>query len=241
MHIVFLSALAGLATCAGSLLVLASRRASTASMAVATALACGAMLAVVGLDLLPAALHLGGLYHTVAGFTAGLALIWLLDRLVAGRPGRAGSLRRAGYLAGASICLHDVPEGVAIAAGYAVTSNLGLTVLLAMAMHNIPEGMAVAGPLRLSGLKFMRIMGISLGVSLATPLGASLGLMVAGLPVAFVALTLALAGGAMVFVVYRELLPATLRLYPFGAWLGFGSGLLLVGVLSRALNYGILG
>lgn len=241
MEIVFLSTLAGLATCAGSLLVLAWRQVSAGPVVVATGLACGAMLAVVGLDLLPAALYQGGFATTVTGFVAGLALLGLVDKLVAGRLGRPGSLRRAGYLAAASICLHDLPEGVAIAAGYAVASSLGLTVLLAMALHNIPEGMAIAGPLRLSGLKPRRIIRVSLGVSSVTPLGASLGLAAASLPSGLVALTLALAGGAMVFVVYRELFPATLRQQPFWAWLGFGGGLLLVGVLSQAMKYGILG
>lgn len=241
MHIIFLSALAGLTTCVGSLLVMAWHRASTRPVVVATGLACGAMLAVVGLDLLPAALYLGGFTATATGFAAGLVLLGLLDRLVVGWLGRSGSLRRAGYLAGVTICLHDLPEGVAISAGYAVATGLGFTVLLAMAVHNLPEGMAVAGPLRLSGLNSWRIIWFSLGVSLVTPLGASLGLVVAGLPSGLVAMTLALAGGAMVFVVYRELFPATLRLQPFWAWLGFVSGLLLVGMLSQILNYGILG
>ncbi len=57
-----------------------------------------------------------------------------------------------GYLIAIGIALHDLPEGIAIAVGYAAQENLGLIIALAIGLHNIPEGMATAAPLLMGGL-----------------------------------------------------------------------------------------
>ena len=113
-----------------------------------------------------------------------------------------------GYLIAIGIALHDLPEGFAIAAGYAVPGQLGLAIALAIGLHNLPEGMAVAVPLNMAGVSKWSIMGITVLVSLFTPLGTLIGLFLISFSQDFIALLLAMAGGAMFYLVVDELLPA---------------------------------
>lgn len=146
--------------------------------------------------------------------------------------GRQGKLLKMGYLIAIGIALHDLPEGIAIAVGYAVQDNLGLVIALAIGMHNVPEGMAIAAPLKMAGMSNFSIVILCLLISLFTPLGALLGILLVAISSHYISLLLALAGGAMVFIVKNELLPEARRNHPNYAICGLLLGILLIMVLS---------
>lgn len=231
------SAAAGAATLLGAALVVALGRPGERLLAGFLGLAGGVMLAVVLLDLLPAAGRLGG-WRALAGAPFGLAVLFLLDLLLQGAgpatvvDRRRFAFLRLGYLTALGIALHDLPEGVAIAAGYAVAERLGGTITLAIALHNIPEGMATAAPLLLGGLSGQAILMLNAAVSLCTPLGAALGYWMAGISPLRLGTLLAVAAGAMLYVVLAQLLPHARRRHSRAARLGLGAGFLLFGTLT---------
>ena len=125
MYALFPSLLAGLATALGCIIVLLTRIPGRRALAVVLGGAAGVMLAVVLLDLIPAALNTGTPLETVLGIAAGIALLWLVDYFFTNHTlstslHRGAVMRRMGYMMAIGISLHDLPEGIAIAGAYAV-------------------------------------------------------------------------------------------------------------------------
>lgn len=119
-----------------------------------------------------------------------------------------------------AILIHNVPEGLAVGAAYSGTglgvdaesaSQAGASVALAIGLQNMPEGLIVAMALRSLGKGAALSWGVAALSGLAEPLGAILGLWVLGSLPAFYPVGLAVAAGAMIFVVSHEIIPETHR------------------------------
>jgi len=198
----------------------------------------GVMAGVALMDLLPSAWKLGGIASAIEGFSLGILFIFLLDRLFSffmpASHGERNSfyLLNMGYLIAVGIALHDLPEGIAIAVGYAAESQLGLILVVAIALHNIPEGMATAAPLLMGGMSSKRIMIINGIVSLFTPMGTIIGLMLLKISPHLIALLLATAAGAMTYIVRFELIPESRRRHPNYSLLGVFIGIALSMMLA---------
>lgn len=123
---------------------------------------------------------------------------------------RESSLRKA-LLIGGAITLHNAPEGLAI--GVAFASGLeGVALLLAIVIgiQNVPDGFAFAVPMADTGMSNLRVLWYTTLSGLvpqvvAAVFGFSLVAVAAGLfPVAS-----GFAAGAMLAVVFRELIPSS--------------------------------
>lgn len=239
MTVMAISFLAGLATVAGVMLTLVLGRSGRGLLAGILGLAAGIMSGVVVLELFPSAWTMGGWLPLILGGGAGWFFVRLLSHQLGRGPrgprerntGFPGDLVQLGYLVAAGIALHDLPEGIAIAAGYAATPELGWLIALAIGLHNIPEGMAMAAPMLLGGQSPGPIMLTAGLVSLVTPLGALLGFFFVGISPGSIAYLLALAGGSMSYIVIRELWPEGYFQSPRWATLGAILGCLIVGLL----------
>lgn len=237
-EVVLQGLLAGLGTCLGALLVIFFGRFGTGAASLLLGLAAGIMAAVVVLDLLPASLQYGNLFSSLSGFLAGAAIMggtdWLLSRRQpAGRHG--GSFLKMGYLIALGIAMHDLPEGFAIAAGYAAADQLGSVLVLAIALHNIPEGMATAAPLRLGGMRAGKVFLLNAAISLITPAGALLGILLIETSRAMISLLLAFAAGAMTYIIQGGLIPESCRQSRPLAFLGMLAGASFIVVLNLSV------
>jgi ZIP family zinc transporter len=238
--ILLYSLLAGLATLLGCLIVLAFGRPGEKLLAWMLGLAAGIMLTVVIIDLIPSSYSNSSLKVACAGFILGNILLLLLDYLISCLPPvkrlqkfeQRGHFLKIGYLIAIGIALHDLPEGIAIAVGYSATDKLGIIIALAIGLHNIPEGMATAAPLKMGGTKNFTIISLVALVSLITPLGAYLGIVLVSISSSLIGLLLAIAGGAMTYIVKSELWPESQRRHPNYARLGAFCGLLIMAVAS---------
>jgi ZIP family zinc transporter len=234
LEVLLLSALAGLATCLGGIIVLLLGKPTEKSLAIFLGLAVGIMVAVVVLDLLPSAWKYSNFYTTAAGLCLGIAVLGLIDLVLSVlRPACTGArnnryLLNMGYLIAMGIALHDLPEGVAIAAGYEAQQSLGWLIALAIGLHNIPEGMATAAPLRMGGMSQVGIIVVIGLVSIFTPLGTIIGVVLTKISPQLIALLLAMAGGAMIYIVRFELIPESRRRHPNYAHLGAVIGFAII-------------
>ena len=135
-----------------------------------------------------------------------------------GRQPRSG-LFLAGLVMAAAIALHNVPEGMVIGASFARTAEEmllnrgGLTMAIVIGLHNIPEGMAVAVPLISGGMPKWRSVVITALTGSPTVLGALLGFTVGAMGPTALALSLSFASGAMLYVVFGELLPESILMW----------------------------
>ena len=119
----------------------------------------------------------------------------------------------------AAIALHNVPEGMVIGASFARTAKEmllnrgGLTMAVVIGLHNIPEGMAVAVPLISGGMPKWRSVVITALTGFPTVLGALLGFTVGATGPTALSLSLSFASGAMLYVVFGELLPESILMW----------------------------
>ena len=125
----------------------------------------------------------------------------------------------AGLVMAAAIALHNVPEGMVIGASFSKTTDQlllnrgGLIMALVIGLHNVPEGMAVAVPLISGGMSKWRSEGVTALSGAPTILGAVLGFLIGTISPTALILSLSFASGAMLYVVFGELLPESILMW----------------------------
>ncbi len=123
----------------------------------------------------------------------------------------------AGLVMAFAIALHNFPEGMVIGASYAsdeITGSVGgLATAIVIGLHNIPEGMAVSVPLVAGGMKKLKATLLTAVTGIPTILGAMFGYFLGTLSPVMLALSLSFASGAMLYVVFGELLPEAILMW----------------------------
>ena len=143
----------------------------------------------------------------------------------------------AGIVMASAIALHNVPEGMTIGASYAsddgVMGGAALVLAVLIGLHNIPEGMAVSVPLISGGMTKWKAVLITASSGIPTILGALLGYLLGEIGPLGLTLSLGFASGAMLYVVFGEILPQSILMYhsklpAFSAITGILVGLLII-------------
>lgn len=171
----------------------------------------GIMISIVCFDLIPEALEIGGILYGIAGMLVGVVVMVLLDLLLPHahfiEDNDYNKYVRTGILLGIGIAMHNLPEGLAIGAGYAHSSRLGFGLALLIALHNLPEGIAMAAPMYIGGVSPIKVIIASLMAGTPMGLGAYIGVKLGVISEPFLALSLGFAGGAMLYISFDELIP----------------------------------
>ncbi|HET6435872.1 MAG TPA: ZIP family metal transporter [Xanthomonadaceae bacterium] len=177
-----------------------------------------------------------------ASLLAGGALIRLLDRVVPhehfvkGPEGGSPLRLKRAWLFVFAICLHNLPEGLAIGVGYATDTAHGNALATGIALQDIPEGLVVA--LALLAVGYGRGWSLLVGMlsGLVEPLGAVAGASVVLALPALLPCGLGFAAGAMLYVVSHEIIPESHRQgHEHYATAGLMLGFVLMMVLDTAL------
>lgn len=214
IDISILSLAAGLCTGVGGLIVVLVKKPGKGFLGGSVGFASGVMLVVAFLTLTGESIKLAGYGTATVGFIVGAILMLFLDRSLPhvfefeDMGVTNARLYKVGLLTAVGIAIHNIPEGLAVSAGYARLPALGILVALSIAFHNIPEGIATGAPLYSAGMRARKVFAISSLSGLAEPLGALLGgLVLAGASTYVIALGMAFAGGIMTFITVDELIP----------------------------------
>jgi ZIP family zinc transporter len=132
--------------------------------------------------------------------------------------------------------MHNLPEGIAIGASYVASPALGFTLALTIALHNIPEGIAMACPLCAGGMRLRWILLYTAMAGLPMGLGAFIGASLGFISPLFLSLALGFAAGAMLYIIFGELIPGAQNsgnghAGTFGAVFGTVAGILLLAII----------
>lgn len=146
-------------------------------------------------------------------------------------------LFNTGILVAIGIAVHNIPEGIAVGAGYMHAPQFGLFVALAIALHNLPEGIATALPLYQSGASRWVAFRTALLSGLVEPIGALLAALFLTSFKVLIPGALAFAGGVMVFITLDELIPCA-REYGHQHSTAMG---IIIGAISIFLLSGAIG
>jgi ZIP family zinc transporter len=179
-----------------------------------------------------------------AGLLLGAMALLLIDRVVPhehfvkGVEGPESRALKRVWLFVLAIVLHNLPEGLAIGVAFAGTDTVGAAALTTgISIQDVPEGLVVALALRSVG--YARLTAVGLGVlsGLVEPVAAVLGAAVIGLTAALLPWGLAMAAGAMLFVISHEIIPESHRKgHEAHATTGLMLGFVLMMVLDTALG-----
>ena len=143
----------------------------------------------------------------------------------------------AGLVMASAIALHNVPEGMTIGASYAsnggAMGSAAIVLAVLIGLHNIPEGMAVSVPLISGGMNKTKAVLITALTGVPTALGALLGFWLGEIGPLGLTFSLGFASGAMLYVVFGEILPQAILMYhsklpAFSAIAGLLVGLFII-------------
>ena len=246
-------AMAALATALGTLPVLLSFRMSQRTTDTLLGFGAGVMLAATCFSLVIPALRAaadlqwsrwgsGGVVGL--GLLLGAAFVMLLDRVVPhehfvkGVEGPSPRALKRVWLFVIAIALHNLPEGLAIGVGFAgADANSAHALATGIAIQDVPEGMVIAMALR--GIGYGRGVSVALGAAsgLVEPIAAVAGFLAFGFSVTLLPWGLALAGGAMLFVISHEIIPESHRQgHETWATCGLMIGFVVMMVLDTSLG-----
>ncbi len=211
LTLVFIAALiTALATGLGALPLLAMRKVSPRSLAFGNAVAAGLMLAAT-FQLVVEGFEFSA-PRTLIGLLLGLGGIWLAKRYFDSRDGvTLGDVNGADALKILLIMgvmtVHSAAEGVGVGVAYGGGRELGDFITIAIALHNVPEGLAIALVMVPRGASVGKAAWWSILSSAPQPLLAVPAFLFVLTFVPFLPIGLGLAAGAMLWMIFSELLP----------------------------------
>jgi len=192
----------------------------------------GVMTSIVLLELIPEAISYANTEITIFGLVIGAVMVLVLNDFLdiasnadyikpklhetymeffhEGEMVANKNMIRSGLVMFFAIGLHNIPEGLAIGAAGHYDVSLGFTLSLIIGVHNIPEGMAISAPLISGGLSKVKVVILTLLAGVTTVLGAIAGVILGNISDVAVALSFSIAGGAMLYVVFGEILPQSI-------------------------------
>ena len=177
------------------------------------ALGAGYMLAVAFLEIIPESVHLGG-EGALLMVLIGYFLVHLFEHTLAphfhfGEETHLEEMSHEGarnsVLLG--LVIHTFFDGVAIAAGFLVSTWLGAMIFVAVFLHKLPEGFTVASVVLASGQGRAKALWAAAALGVATLLGVLLTSLLQGQ----LKYALPLSGGVTLYVAATDLLPEVNR------------------------------
>jgi len=246
------SLIAGMAAGIGALPVFAVRSISTVFRDILLGAAAGLMLGATVFSLILPALQTqtaragseGWAAMTVgAAMMAGALLLWMFDRLtphehlIKDKEPEEQNRIKGVWLFVIAITIHNFPEGLAVGVGFGGGDvGNGLTLTAAIFLQNLPEGFAVALAMLTLNYSALGAVLVALATGVVETVGGFVGAGIVSLSASLLPLALAIAAGAMLFVISHEVIPETHRNgHETPATFGVMAGFVLMMVLDVAI------
>ena len=175
--------------------------------------ASGLMLSIVVFELIPEATEKTGFFGTLLFLILGIIIVVIIDKMSHLSSGVNSEYTKVAFMVAMGIMLHNFPEGLIMGFGFVNGESLGLKMSVIIAIHDVPEGLAVAAPLMLSGTKNRKILFYAFLTALPTAIGAWLGIYIGSISVNILGSALAFASGVMLYVIYGEMIPESKKLW----------------------------
>lgn len=201
-------------TTLGGIIGISFKNISSKFLSFILAVASGLMLSIVSFELVPEACNIAGTFTTIVGILIGICAMLFCDVLVKEKmqSKNVNRLLKTGIIVSIGLAIHNIPEGLAIGTGCENSIKLGLSLAIAITIHDIPEGISMAAPMKSGGMKTSKILLYVFLSGVTTGVGALMGAVIGGISNTIIAMSLAFAGGAMLYIVSGELTPEYCKL-----------------------------
>ena len=142
-----------------------------------------------------------------------------------------------------AVTIHNVPEGLAVGVivGSFITGGVSFEAMLALsvgiAIQNFPEGAIISMPLKETGVSKLKSFFLGVLSGVVEPIAGGLAILLATATKVILPYTLSFAAGAMLYVVFEELIPeANEGKHSNLATIGFSIGFIVMMILDIALG-----
>lgn len=227
------SALAGLATMFGALIVFVSKSDNKKFLSSALGFSAGVMVFISFMEMMPMAQEnfmktmsdKNAQWMVLASFFGSMAVFGIISHLVpeADAPHEIKTeheleerseelaLEKVGMKSAIAIGIHNFPEGMVTFMTSLMDPAMGLSIAVAIAMHNIPEGIGVAAPIYFATGDKKRALWLTFLSGVSEPIGALLAYLLLRpfLTPTLFGVVFGAISGIMVLISFDELLPAS--------------------------------
>ena len=206
-------------TTLGGIIGVTFKKNSNTFLSFILSLASGLMTSIVCFELIPEALEISNMFNVIVGIIAGIILMIICDVIVEKRFSNtrnfknSSTLLKTGIIVSIGLAIHNFPEGLAIGSGFEASISLGYSLAIAIALHDIPEGISMAVPMKNGGIKTAKVIFYVVLSGITTGIGAFFGALIGGISHTIIAMCLAFAAGAMLYIVSGELIPESNTLH----------------------------
>lgn len=208
------STLSALATGAGAIPILFLSRSLTHQWRdMLLAFTAGVMMSASMLGLIPQALSSGTFLSLAVGLCIGVLTLTLLEKMVPHidlkHTESSIAIDKKSLLVLAAITLHNIPEGLSVGVSYASGEGgeIGNLIALAIGFQNAPEGLLVALFLFNQRISKGKAFFMATGTGMIELVASIIGYYLTSVVDSLVPYGLAFAAGAMLFIIYKELIP----------------------------------
>jgi len=178
------------------------------------AFAASMMLGISFFQLIPESMKILSPFLVIISFVLGIVIMRIIDRILPHinpelMKKEKPSVKKSVIMLVIGIALHNIPEGLAIGVGFALTRELGIMIAIGIAAQDVPENIATIVPLY--GVTKNRVK--SFNILVTTVLFEVLGFIfgycfLKEASLSLLGASLALAAGFMTYISIEELIPA---------------------------------
>ncbi|MGG1879168.1 MULTISPECIES: ZIP family metal transporter [Paenibacillus] len=206
------SLISAMATVLGAVPLLFVKTLSEKWKDILIAFTAGIMVSASTFGLMPQALEESGMIPLTIGLLVGILVLDLIERNIPhiDVENRAGisSFDTSSLLVIIALCIHNIPEGLSTGFSYASQNEgLGPMVAISIGAQNMPEGLVLAVFLINSRVSKAKSFLVVFLTGLMEMISAVIGYFAASYIEWMIGYGLAFAAGAMMFIVYKELIP----------------------------------
>lgn len=206
------SILSALSTGLGALPILFVKNMSHKWRDILLAFTAGIMVAAASFSLIPEALSMSNFYVVAIGILLGTFILNQLEKNLPHIDLEHSKAKivmdKKAILVVSAITLHNLPEGLSVGVSYATgEESFGALIAFAIGVQNAPEGLLVALFLVNQNISKLKAFLVATATGSIEIVASLIGLYLAGIVEGILPYGLAFAAGAMLFIVYKELIP----------------------------------
>lgn len=213
-HILVFSLVGGLVSLIGGVILLSRRNWAEKMAMYATPFAAGALLSAVFLDLLHEGVELAEPYTVMLSALIGVITFFMAERFLHWfhhhheHNGQRGQADPTASLVIVGDIMHNILDGVAIAASFLVSVPTGIITTLAVAAHEIPQEIGDFGLLLNKGLSRKKVLLINIFSALATTVAALVTFWLGSAQSLPTGVLLGLSAGFLLYIAASDIIPS---------------------------------
>jgi ZIP family zinc transporter len=170
----------------------------------------GMMTGIVCFEMIPKSIEVYNINLTLIGCIVGTILTLLLDIIVNKFKKINNKIVSASaLLIIISMSIHNIVEGIAIGSAFVYSISLGLSILISNSLHDIPEAIVIGIGLNKEKNGMLKKVTKAIFLGMPTAIGGAIGNIIGGISDTYIALSLSIAGGCMLYIVACDLIPSS--------------------------------